>query len=152
MLYHIQINKKLKIKIDSRLNIKINLNGKVHASQPSQKELKINNHFILFPNSRLGSGAFGQIFKGVNIKTKEDVAIKIESTNIKTPQLLHQYKILKILKDGEGFPQIYLFTHFNDTLVMVMKLMGDNLEILLQNQKCANEQSSNNTKNTIYAR
>ncbi len=108
---------------------------KTQASQPIQKEIKINNQFLLFPNSRLGSGSFGQIFKGINIKTKEDVAIKIESTNIKTPQLLHEYKILKTLKDGEGFPQIYLFTPFNDTLVMVMDLMGDNLEKLLQNQQ-----------------
>ena len=46
---------------------------KTIASQPIQKEIKINNQFLLFPNSRLGSGAFGQIFKGVNIKTKEDV-------------------------------------------------------------------------------
>ena len=108
---------------------------KTIASQPIQKEIKINNQFLLFPNSRLGSGSFGQIFKGINIKTKEDVAIKIESTNIKTPQLLHEYKILRTLKDGEGFPQIYLFTPFNDTLVMVMDLMGDNLETLLQNQQ-----------------
>ena len=108
---------------------------KTQASQPIQKEIKINNQFLLFPNSRLGSGSFGQIFKGINIKTKEDVDIKIESTNIKTPQLLHEYKILKTLKDGEGFPQIYLFTPFNDTLVMVMDLMGDNLEKLLQNQQ-----------------
>ena len=108
---------------------------KTQASQPIQKEIKINNQFLLFPNSRLGSGSFGQIFKGINIKTKEDVAVKIESTNIKTPQLLHEYKILRTLKDGEGFPQIYLFTPFNDTLVMVMDLMGDNLETLLQNQQ-----------------
>ena len=102
---------------------------------PPQKEIKINNQYILLPNSCLGSGSFGQIYKGYNIKTKEEVAIKIESTNTKTPQLLHEYKILKTLKDGEGFPQIYLFCPLDDTLVMIMDLLGSNLETLLQLQK-----------------
>ena len=99
------------------------------------QEIKINNQYSFKSNDRLGSGSFGQIFKGMNIKTKEEVAIKIESTNIETPQLLHEYKILKNFQNIKGFPQIFLFTPLDDTLVMIMELLGDNLEKLLQLQK-----------------
>ena len=99
------------------------------------QEIKINNQYSFKSNDRLGSGSFGQIFKGMNIKTKEEVAIKIESTNIETPQLLHEYKILKNFQNIKGFPQIFLFTPLDDTLVMIMELLGDNLEKIMQLQK-----------------
>ena len=99
------------------------------------QEIKINNLYSFKSNDRLGSGSFGQIFKGMNIKTREEVAIKIESTNIETPQLLHEYKILKNFQNIKGFPQIYLYTPLDDTLVMIMELLGDNLEKIMQLQK-----------------
>ena len=43
---------------------------------PPQKEIKINNQYILLPNSCLGSGSFGQIYKGYNIKTKDNTNTK----------------------------------------------------------------------------
>ena len=99
------------------------------------QEIKINNQYSFKSNDRLGSGSFGQIFKGMNIKTREEVAIKIESTNIETPQLFHEYKILKNFQNIKGFPQIYLYTPLDDTLVMIMELLGDNLEKIMQLQK-----------------
>ena len=98
------------------------------------EEVKIKNLYSFKSTDRLGGGSFGQIFKGINIKTKEEVAIKIESKNIETPQLLHESKILKILKDNEGFPKVYLLTPLDDVLVMVMELLGDNLQKLIKNQ------------------
>lgn len=64
------------------------------------EEVKIGNTFSLFMNKKLGSGAFGEIYKGRNKKTEEDVAIKIESFKCKTPQLNYESKILKILEGG----------------------------------------------------
>ena len=106
------------------------------SSNNSQKveEVKIKNQYSFKSTDRLGGGSFGQIFKGINIKTKEEVAIKIESKNIETPQLLHESKILKILKDNEGFPKVYLLTPLDDVLIMVMELLGDNLQKLIKNQ------------------
>lgn len=63
-------------------------------------EIKIANQFILLPNTCLGKGSFGQIYKGVNIKTKEEVALKIESNNIAVPQIMHESQILKSLQNG----------------------------------------------------
>ena len=98
------------------------------------EEVKIKNQYSFKSTDRLGGGSFGQIYKGINIKTKEEVAIKIESKNIETPQLLHESKILKTLKDYEGFPKVFLITPLDDVLVLVMELLGDNLQKLIQNQ------------------
>jgi len=48
-------------------------------------DYKINTNFKLV--RRLGSGAFGEIFQGINPKTNQEVAIKFESVNSKHPQL-----------------------------------------------------------------
>ena len=107
------------------------------SSDNSQKveEVKIKNQYSFKSTDRLGGGSFGQIYKGINLKTKEEVAIKIESKNIETPQLLHESKILKILKENEGFPKVYLITPLDDVLIMVMELLGDNLQKLIKIQK-----------------
>ena len=39
-------------------------------------------------------------YKGYNIKTNEEVAIKMESQKNKTPQLNYESKILKVLQGG----------------------------------------------------
>ena len=44
------------------------------------------------------------------------------------------HTILKILKDNEGFPKVFLVTPLDDVLIMVMELLGDNLQKLIQNQ------------------
>lgn len=49
---------------------------------------------------KLGSGAFGEIYQGSNVKTGEEVAIKLEPTKTKFPQLLYETKLYKILTGG----------------------------------------------------
>ena len=95
--------------------------------------VKIKNQYSFKSTDRLGGGSFGQIYKGINLKTKEEVAIKIESKNIETPQLIHESKILKALNNNDGFPKVYLVTPLDDVLIMVMELLGDNLQKLLMN-------------------
>lgn len=63
-------------------------------------EVKIGNTFSIYMNKKIGSGAFGEIFKGMNIKTNEEVAIKVESNKTQTPQLNYEAKILKVLQGG----------------------------------------------------
>ena len=115
--------------------MEINNSNSNQNTNNKPQEIRINNQYSFKSNDRLGSGSFGQIFKGINLKTREEVAIKIESTKIETPQLLHEYKILKNFQNIIGFPQIYSFSPLDDTLVMIMELLGDNLEKLLQLQK-----------------
>ena len=104
-----------------------------NTSQPKVEIVKIKNQYSFKSTDRLGGGSFGQIYKGINLKTKEEVAIKIESKNIETPQLIHESKILKALNDNDGFPKVYLVTPLDDVLIMVMELLGENLQKLLMN-------------------
>ena len=104
-----------------------------NTSQPKVEIVKIKNQYSFKSTDRLGGGSFGQIYKGINLKTKEEVAIKIESKNIETPQLMHESKILKALNDNDGFPKVYLVTPLDDVLIMVMELLGENLQKLLMN-------------------
>lgn len=52
---------------------------------------------------KVGSGAFGEIYMAVN-KKNEKVALKIEKTSNKNPQLLYEYKLLQSL-DSDGKSQ-----------------------------------------------
>ncbi len=46
-------------------------------------EIKVGKTFKL--TRKLGSGAFGEIFHGINLKNNVEVAIKLEPTNTKHP-------------------------------------------------------------------
>ena len=59
------------------------------------KDLLLNDRYLLKTKNRLGIGSFGQIYKGIDTKTKNEIAIKIESKKSEAPQLNHEYKVLK---------------------------------------------------------
>lgn len=69
-------------------------------------QIKIGEEFILNQQKRLGFGAFGEIYEGENITTKEKVAIKLEPLGAKIPQLQQEGKIYSILQGGSNF---YIF-------------------------------------------
>jgi casein kinase 1 len=54
-------------------------------------EIKVGKTFKL--TRKLGSGAFGEIFHGINLKTNAEVAIKLEPVNTKHPQLFYEAKL-----------------------------------------------------------
>eukprot|EP00331_Platyophrya_macrostoma_P031444 CAMPEP_0176452298 /NCGR_PEP_ID=MMETSP0127-20121128/28443_1 /TAXON_ID=938130 /ORGANISM="Platyophrya macrostoma, Strain WH" /LENGTH=70 /DNA_ID=CAMNT_0017840707 /DNA_START=40 /DNA_END=248 /DNA_ORIENTATION=+ len=58
-------------------------------------ELKINKTYKL--TRKLGSGAFGEIFHGINLKTNEEVAVKLEHANTKHPQLAYEAKLYQYI-------------------------------------------------------
>ena len=58
-------------------------------------ELRVGGKYRV--TKRLGSGAFGDIYAGVNIKTNEEVAIKLEMLDSQNPQLLYEAKLYQIL-------------------------------------------------------
>ena len=75
-----------------------------------QMELKIGRTFKL--TKKLGSGAFGEIFHGINMKTNIEVAIKLEPINTKHPQLFYEAKLYQyLLSDSsvidKGIPNVY---------------------------------------------
>lgn len=84
---------------------------------------------------KLGSGAFGQIWKAVHEKTKEEVAIKFEDVNSKHQQLYYECKIyLWFHSDstviGQAIPQVLYYGTESNNNLMVMDLLGKSLEDL----------------------
>jgi casein kinase 1 epsilon len=80
---------------------------------------------------KLGSGAFGEVFYAKDTASGEEVAIKVESNNTKHPQLLHEAKLIKLMK-GKGIPELKGAIVEGDSNVMIMTLLGLSLENLLK--------------------
>eukprot|EP00803_Ostreobium_quekettii_P009544 evm.model.scf_85EXC.1 EVM.evm.TU.scf_85EXC.1 scf_85EXC:16254-19834(+) len=79
---------------------------------------------------KLGSGSFGDIYLGINVETKEEVGIKIESAKTRQPQLLYESKLYKILKGGVGIPNVRTFGVDGGNNYLVMDLLGPSMEDL----------------------
>ena len=79
---------------------------------------------------KIGSGSFGEIYLGINIVNREEVAIKVESTRAKHPQLEYEARVYKSLAGGVGIPFVRWFGIEGDYSCMVMDLLGPSLEDL----------------------
>jgi len=94
-----------------------------------EKELRIGDKYAL-QRKKLGRGSFGTIFLGRDVNTNESVAIKLESHKTRHAQLHSEARLLRMLQNGVGIPKV-LWTgvegHYN---VMVLSLLGPNLEQL----------------------
>ena len=79
---------------------------------------------------KIGSGSFGDIYLGINIANGEEVAVKLEQTKARHPQLLYESKLYNILRGGIGIPHIRWYGQERDYNVLVMELLGPSLEDL----------------------
>lgn len=70
------------------------------SSSSAEYEIPIGNSYKLNAKKKLGSGAFGDIYLGINLKKNEEVAIKLESTKTRHPQLFYESKIYLALQGG----------------------------------------------------
>ena len=84
---------------------------------------------------KISSGAFGEIFKGRNIYTQEEVAIKLEPIACKTNQLLQEAKTLKHLEPALGFPKVRWYGQKNGFNALVLDLLGPTLQELFNSVK-----------------
>ncbi|VDK70273.1 unnamed protein product [Litomosoides sigmodontis] len=79
---------------------------------------------------RIGAGSFGDIYLAVVIGTGEEVAVKLEPSKARHPQLLYESRIYKILRGGFGIPRLRWYGTEKDYNILVMDLLGPSLEDL----------------------
>ena len=82
------------------MNKSSNNNLPVDKDGSNDYEIPIGDNFKLNARKKLGSGAFGDIYFGTNTKLGEDVAIKLEPTKAKHPQLFYESKLYMALQGG----------------------------------------------------
>ena len=94
------------------------------------------HRFLAGKKYRLGrkidSGMFGDIYIGKNIENDEHVALKLESRYGRSQLLWHEYNIYRILNCDVGFPRVRWFGEEKGFNVLVMDLLGQNLEKLFE--------------------
>jgi serine/threonine protein kinase len=92
----------------------------------------INNKYKII--DKLGAGCFGEIYKGENIRTNEQVAIKVEpiATNLKL--LKNESVIYHYLAGTTGIPIVKWFGKDTVNYYMVLNLLGQSLQTLLKSK------------------
>ncbi|KAI8049135.1 kinase-like domain-containing protein [Gilbertella persicaria] len=93
----------------------------------------IGGHYKV--GKKLGEGSFGAIFQGTNLLQNQQVAIKFEPNTSETPQLEDEYNAYKILSGSGkkrlvGVPNVYYFGHSETHYILIIDLLGSNLEEL----------------------
>ena len=88
------------------------------------KNKKIFNKYKI--TNIIGKGSFGNVYKGINIQTKELVAIKVESKKSNSNLLKKETHFLSMLK-GYGFPKIISYGYYGNYNIMIQELLGFNL-------------------------
>ena len=81
----------------------------------------------------IGNGSFGSVFKAINKKTKENVAIKVEDWK-KTGNILENEAYILFYLKNYGIPEIKSFGTYKKYKVLVQTLLGENLGNIFVNK------------------
>ncbi|RMD44192.1 hypothetical protein DV735_g1023, partial [Chaetothyriales sp. CBS 134920] len=94
------------------------------------REIRIGGRYqILEP---LGTGSFGDVYLGRDVFNNQEVAIKLEHCSAEFPHLGQEIAIYEDLHGRPGIPQVLWNGSHGDYEVMVLELLGPNLEDLFQ--------------------
>ncbi|XP_058118395.1 casein kinase I-like [Anopheles ziemanni] len=83
--------------------------------------------------SKLGQGTFGEVYKAVDIVSKQQVALKVQNSQISLLRLEYKlYQQLHTAKNTEGIPKIYQMGQVRDKPAILMERLGPSLQQLFQ--------------------
>ena len=86
----------------------------------------INNKYKI--HDKIGEGSFGLIYKGINIRTRENVAIKVEPIESNTKLLKNESIIYQYLNGIQYVPNVKWFGKDENNYYMVLNLLGESLQ------------------------
>ena len=78
----------------------------------------------------IGSGSFGSIYQGENVRTQEKVAIKVEPIKNETKLLKNEATFYQYLSNKQGIPEVKWYGKDNQNYYMVLNLLGESLETI----------------------
>ena len=108
---------------------KENKNDLLKIPENSEDFLRINSKYYFNKKYILGKGGFGKVFYGTDINRKKDYAIKFQNS-LGFNNINKEVEILSILKNEEGFPEIYCYGNLRDQKYIVESLLGPSIEKL----------------------
>ncbi|KAI9429774.1 kinase-like domain-containing protein [Lactarius indigo] len=76
----------------------------------------------------LGSGTSGDVYLGWDIKTGQDVALKLEPIQTQTPRLSHEHSVYKALSGVSGIPTMHWYGREVPYHVMVLDRLNLTVE------------------------
>jgi serine/threonine protein kinase len=91
----------------------------------------INHKYKLL--EKIGEGCFGSIFKGQNIRSNEEVAIKIEPIATQSKLLKNESTIYQYLLNTSGIPTVKWYGKDEFNYYMVLNLLGESLQTVKDN-------------------
>jgi len=94
----------------------------------SELDIRIAGRYRL--GRKIGGGSFGDIYIATDISSGDEVAVKLEHTKTKHPQLHVECKFYKVMQGGVGIPFVKYYGCEGEYNVMVMELLGPSLEDL----------------------
>jgi casein kinase I family protein HRR25 len=93
----------------------------------------INNKYKII--EKIGEGSFGSIYKGKNIRTNEELAIKIEPIDSNLKLLKNESIIYQYLSNTSGIPSIKWYGRDEENYYMVISLLGKSLQEIKNKHK-----------------
>lgn len=84
---------------------------------------------------KISEGSFGAVYKGINIRTNELVAIKFEVKSDEIKSLKNEAKIYQYIGKSDGFPQLKWFGTYKNMNYLVMDLLGTSLTNTINDNK-----------------